>query len=201
MPVLGIIIGSLVYAFWQQQEKAVPGHTFPALQIQNTTDLCALGPLCRSLDFTTKAEQKIVIPTLIRLLGQVQLKDAEMLPLSPRIRLYRKFDLATAQEAPDLLITALGALQRIQDVNAIPYVQGLILNLRKRQNVAPVRDAAETCLQALLTANNERHASSMLLRASIQPVLQTDTLLRPAASTPEMHQEQLLRSSQAEPHD
>jgi HEAT repeat protein len=165
-----------------------------AVVLAQLEDLRTVGALVEALEYQDKSISVEIEQTLIRLLPQLKASDAHLLDDQQRICLYH----ALNRKNTTLVRVILQALEQVGDGKAVPYVQKVAEGHGRSGGNPDLRALAQQCLPFLLQRADEERSRQMLLRpsdASEQPVIASDTLLRPAAGVTPADPAQLLRAA------
>lgn len=162
-------------------------------------DARAVGPLVDSLILGDRELRAVAVSALIRLLPRLKASDSALLSQDQRKSLCRIVQKACCA-APtalcdreiDLAVAALKAFEQVGDVSVLTCVENAA-RYPAYGAAQQVTDAAETCLPFLKERIERDRAGRSLLRASDEPSMPADILLRPASETGETNSRELLR--------
>ena len=125
-------------------------------------DVTLIGPMAEALDYKRKSVRNIAAETLVRLLPLLHEEDSNILTSAGRINLRR----ALLGSNAELMFATLGALDRVGDTEAIPYVRKLVSGAGLAGNDNRIQTAAQQTLFHLSALVEAQRAPQTLLRAA-----------------------------------
>lgn len=173
-------------------------------------DVRSIGPLIDALKLDDLRTREISYNALIPLLPQLKASDAALLNDSQRTKLLRILSLPienplykdvrdlfrpAKNQAIEIRVSILQALEQVGDSKAIPFVAPLAKQEAKTDGERRIKEAAQECLPALKLRAEQQQTIQTLLRASQPSDALPDTLLRAAAGHQDTPSEQLVRAS------
>jgi hypothetical protein len=172
-----------------------PRQTMTASRLASVDDVQAVGPLAEMTTWPDDRIKSMAMAALTRLLPRMKSTDTQLLSTTQRALLYQSLRLSNARRNAEFLEALLHALEQVGDTEAIPYVRALAESQPTSMRQRRVVESARECLPFLEGCAQQNRNSQVLLLAATSDV--EESLLRPAASTPLMSAELLVRAAKA----
>lgn len=163
----------------------------------------AVGPLVDMFQNTASPQDREMLrDALTTLLPQMKASDAALLTARQRGYLLKSLRVNAgiafhAERRDRFCLAILKALEQIGDEQAVSVVETIAATRPRTRRQQRIKQAAIDCLPALRQNSGTARAAQTLLRASQPENTAPNTLLRPAAATPETAPNELLRAAEA----
>jgi hypothetical protein len=171
-------------------------HAEALREMVETGDIRMVGPVVEALAWPDSEVRRAAAEALIVLLPRLKASDSKLLNASQRASLYGMLRMSEARRRSDLIRAILKALEQVGDEEAVFYVDRLAHEPVFTPSQLEACKAAEECLPFLKASAARQKIGDELLRPAALEADSPDTLLRPAASAPDLDPETLLRPGQ-----